>query len=53
VFGSDEMAHQQVTVKPLRQAGVPQTTLPLSAIEIWAKTLQSGPHQTETPWQIN
>ncbi len=53
VFGSDEMAHQQVTVKPLRQAGVPQTTLPLSAIEIWAKTLQSAPHQTETPWQIN
>ena len=41
IFGSDEMAAQQVTVKPLRQAGAAQITRPLQEVAAWAATLQS------------
>ncbi len=41
IFGSDEIAAHQVTVKPLRQIGAAQITRPLQDIAAWATTLQS------------
>ena len=42
VFGADELAQGQVTVKALRNADVAQRTLALSAIGQWAESLQSN-----------
>ncbi len=42
VFGSDELAANQVTVKPLRDATAAQVTRSLSDIAGWASTLQSA-----------
>jgi histidyl-tRNA synthetase len=42
VFGSDEVSAQQVTIKPLRDAGSAQITCALSDIALWAPTLQSS-----------
>jgi histidyl-tRNA synthetase len=41
VFGADEMAAGQVTVKALRDAGIAQQTLPLLEAAQWGKRLQS------------
>ena len=42
VFGADELAAQQVTVKPLRNAAAGQTTRALAELDTWAATLQSA-----------
>ena len=42
VFGADEMAQGQVTVKALRDASIPQQTLALPEAAQWAKSLQSN-----------
>ena len=42
VFGADELAAQQVTVKPLRNAAAAQTTRALAELDTWAVTLQSA-----------
>ncbi|MDD2879159.1 MAG: histidine--tRNA ligase [Rhodoferax sp.] len=42
VFGSDEVAARQVTVKPLRDASATQQTHSLDDIVEWATTLQSA-----------
>lgn len=42
VFGSDEMAGAQVTIKPLRDASAPQVTRELADMANWAATLQSA-----------
>lgn len=41
IFGSDEVAAQQVTIKPLRDAKQQQVTLALASLASWAQTLQS------------
>lgn len=41
IFGTDEVASQQVTVKPLRDAGTAQVTRSLADLAAWALTLQS------------
>ena len=41
VFGADELAAGEVTVKPLRDAGTTQVRRPLQGISQWAATLQS------------
>ncbi|NCP40208.1 MAG: histidine--tRNA ligase [Rhodoferax sp.] len=41
IFGPDEMAAQQVTIKPLRDAAASQTTQRLADLSAWAPTLQS------------
>jgi histidyl-tRNA synthetase len=41
VFGADEMAVGEVTVKPLRQSGGEQVRRPLARPDDWAATLQS------------
>jgi histidyl-tRNA synthetase len=42
VFGADEMAHDSVTLKHLRDATVAQRTLPLAQWAQWAESLQSA-----------
>ena len=42
VFGADEMAQGQVTVKALRDAATPQLSHALSCVPEWAKSLQSN-----------
>jgi histidyl-tRNA synthetase len=42
IFGTDEMAQGQVTVKALRDASVPQQTLALQEVAQWGKSLQSN-----------
>ena len=42
VFGADEMAQGQVTVKALRDAGIAQLSHALSCAAEWAKSLQSN-----------
>ncbi|MBT3066651.1 histidine--tRNA ligase [Rhodoferax sp. U11-2br] len=41
VFGPDEIAAKQVTIKPLRDAAVAQTSQALADLATWAPTLQS------------
>ena len=41
VFAADEMAQGVVTIKPLRDATVPQQTLPLTGLSAWGQRLQS------------
>ena len=41
VFGADEVSAQQVTIKALRDATVPQSTRALADLALWAPTLQS------------
>jgi histidyl-tRNA synthetase len=41
VFGPDELRLGQVTVKALRESGVPQVSRSLAEISQWAKSLQS------------
>jgi histidyl-tRNA synthetase len=41
VFGPDELARGQVTVKALRDGAGAQTEQPLNAVAEWAATLQS------------
>jgi len=41
IFGPDEVASHQVTLKPLRDAAASQQTLPLNDLSALAKTLQS------------
>ncbi|RYF71741.1 MAG: histidine--tRNA ligase, partial [Comamonadaceae bacterium] len=41
VFGADELARGEVTVKALRDGDGAQTTRPLDAVAAWAATLQS------------
>lgn len=41
VFGPDEVATKQVTIKPLRDAAVAQTAQALADLATWAPTLQS------------
>jgi len=42
IFGPDEIESGQVTIKPLRDAVVPQVTQPLADLALWAPTLQSN-----------
>ncbi len=42
IFGPDEVAARQVTVKPLRDAAAQQSTQSLAALSAWASTLQSS-----------
>jgi histidyl-tRNA synthetase len=42
IFGADELAAGQVTVKPLRDAAAVQCTQPLDDIASWARSLQSA-----------
>ncbi|MGO4396293.1 histidine--tRNA ligase [Variovorax sp. M-6] len=42
VFGADELARGEVTVKALRDGGGAQTTRPLAELATWAATLQSS-----------
>ena len=42
IFGADEMAQGQVTVKALRDAAVPQQTCALSEVAQWGQRLQSN-----------
>jgi histidyl-tRNA synthetase len=48
VFGGDELARGEITVKALRDGGGAQTTRPLDAVADWAATLQSSALK-ETP----
>lgn len=41
VFAADEMAAEQVTIKPMRDASLAQQTVPVQHLPIWARTLQS------------
>jgi histidyl-tRNA synthetase len=41
IFGADELARQEVTVKPLRDASTVQTAYPLAEVAHWARHLQS------------
>jgi len=41
IFGSDELAQNTVSVKPLRDGGGPQTTESLEKLDTWAHRLQS------------
>ena len=41
IFGADELARQEVTVKSLRDASAPQTAYPLAQVANWARHLQS------------
>lgn len=41
IFGADELARGEVTLKALRDANVPQTARPLAEVAAWAATLQS------------
>jgi histidyl-tRNA synthetase len=41
IFGADELACGQVTVKPLRDATAGQSTQPIDDIASWARSLQS------------
>ncbi|MEZ2297379.1 histidine--tRNA ligase [Variovorax sp. RCC_210] len=41
IFGADELARGEVTLKALRDASVPQTARPLAEVAAWAVTLQS------------
>jgi histidyl-tRNA synthetase len=41
VFGADELAHNQVTVKSLRDGQGAQRTQSLADVAAWAATLQS------------
>ncbi len=41
IFGADELARGEVTLKALRDANVPQTARPLAEVAAWAVTLQS------------
>ncbi|RYF76341.1 MAG: histidine--tRNA ligase [Comamonadaceae bacterium] len=42
VFGADELARGEVTIKPLRDAAAAQITRPLADAIAWASTLQSS-----------
>lgn len=42
VFGADELARGEVTVKALRDGGGAQSTRPLAELATWAATLQSS-----------
>jgi histidyl-tRNA synthetase len=42
IFGQDEIKAQQVTVKPLRDAGAAQQLRSLADVAGWAATLQSA-----------
>ena len=41
IFGADELAREEVTLKALRDASVAQSTRPLADVTVWASTLQS------------
>ncbi len=41
IFGADELARGEVTVKALRDGGGAQTARPLAEVALWAATLQS------------
>jgi histidyl-tRNA synthetase len=41
IFGADELARGEVTLKALRDASIPQTARPLAEVAAWAATLQS------------
>ena len=41
IFGADELARGEVTLKALRDASVAQSTRPLADVGVWATTLQS------------
>ncbi|MBB1604402.1 histidine--tRNA ligase [Variovorax sp. UMC13] len=41
IFGADELAREEVTLKALRDASVAQSTRPLADVGVWATTLQS------------
>jgi histidyl-tRNA synthetase len=41
IFGADELARGEVTLKALRDGSGAQTLRPLSEVAIWAATLQS------------
>ena len=42
IFGADELAAGQVTVKPLRDPAAAQSAQPLNDIASWASSLQSA-----------
>ncbi len=42
VFGADELARSEVTIKSLREGGGEQTAQPLANLSAWAQTLQSN-----------
>ncbi len=43
IFGADEMANGQITVKSLRDGAGEQTTYPITTVSEWALKLQSRP----------
>jgi histidyl-tRNA synthetase len=49
IFGADELANAQVTIKPLRQGGGEQRTLPLSEVSAWALSLHKSIQAYNTP----
>ena len=49
IFGDDEMARGEVTVKALRDGGGTQVARPLADVAGWAATLQSAALQGATP----
>jgi histidyl-tRNA synthetase len=42
VFGADELARGEVSLKPLRDAAAPQVTRPLDAVATWAAELRTA-----------
>jgi histidyl-tRNA synthetase len=42
VFGTDELARGEVTIKPLRDAAAAQVTRPLDAVAAWANELRTA-----------
>ena len=42
IFGADELAHGEVALKPLRDAGAAQRNLPLAGVTDWAPTLRTA-----------
>ena len=42
IFGADELAHGEVALKPLRDAGAAQRNLPLGGVTEWAPTLRTA-----------
>jgi histidyl-tRNA synthetase len=43
IFGPDELALRQVSVKSLRDGGGAQRTESIDQLDVWAKSLQSTP----------
>ncbi|MDP3614615.1 MAG: histidine--tRNA ligase, partial [Rubrivivax sp.] len=42
IFGADELARAEVSIKPLRDAAAAQSARPLSELATWAGTLRTA-----------